>query len=131
MSMLAVILVAKIALTIVLWTIPPLLFSSSWLRRFGFPVPQPLMFLRLLGLAYFSLAVGYVLGLQSLCHGIYPSQTVLIGIVSNGGAFVLLVTGVAQSVWKTWGPVAKATMWASLVGTGLITFGLILFGPLR
>lgn len=131
MSMLATIFLAKIALTIVLWTIPPLLFPTSWLCMLGFPVVQPSIFLRLLGMAYFSLAVGYFLGWRSLQQGDYPFSTVLMGIVSNGGAFFLLAIAALQSVWKEWGDLARATMWASLMGTGLITFGLILFGPLK
>lgn len=131
MQILAAVLVAKITLTICLWSIPPLLFPPCWLRTLGFPVPEPRIFLRLLGMAYLSLAVGYLHGLQCLLGGVYPSDTVLVGIVSNGGAFVLLAISARQSIWKEWGFLARVIMWISLVGTGVITLGLVVFGPFR
>ncbi len=50
---------AKIALTVVAWCIPLLLFPASLLARLGFPIPTPDVFVRLLGMAYLALGYGF------------------------------------------------------------------------
>ena len=128
---LARVLVAKIALTVLAWCIPLLLFPASLLETLGFPVPEPRLFLRLLGVAYTALVVGYWRGLQSTRSGEYPASTVTVGIVSNGGAFGILCASAWLGTWSDWGAFAQTIMWGSLAGTGGITAGLVLFGPLR
>ena len=94
--------------------------------------PKTGILLRLLGMAYLSLALCYFFGLQSQQDKIYPSDTVWIGILSNGGAFaVLLNSGVRTTNWKEWGSLAKVFMWISLFATGMICSSLVIFGPLR
>ena len=132
MHPLEIVLVVKIALTLLLWSIPLMLIPLDGLRKLGFPVQQPEIFLRLLGMAYLSLALCYFFGLQSQQDKIYPSDTVWIGILSNGGAFaVLLNSRVRTTNWKEWGSLAKVFMWISLFATGMICSSLVIFGPLR
>ena len=132
MQPLEIVLVVKIALTLLLWSIPLMLIPLDGLRKLGFPVQQPEIFLRLLGMAYLSLGLCYFFGLQSQQDKIYPSDTVWIGILSNGGAFaVLLNSGVRTTNWKEWGSLAKVFMWISLFATGMICSSLVIFGPLR
>lgn len=130
MSNLSKILVAKIAMTVLVWCIPLLLFPVNLLQVLGFVVPEPHLFLRLLGMAYVSLVVGYAFALQSSLRGEYPRPGVWVGIVSNGGAFILLLVGAANAAWASWGIFAQVVMWLSLAGTGAITAGLSVFGPL-
>lgn len=80
-------------------------------------------------MAYGALLVDYVFGLIATRRGRYPRGTVWTGIVSNGGAFLILSIGALQGVWAAWGPLARMGMWASLAATGLISAGLIAFGP--
>jgi hypothetical protein len=131
MRPLSAILVAKIVLTLAVWCVPLLLFPASWLSALGFPLPEPLLFLRLLGMAYAALVVGYWFGLQAARRGEYPRDVVWVGIVSNGGAFVMLAIAAVAGTWSSWGIVANALMWASLAGTGAIAAALAWFGPLR
>ena len=63
-------------------------FPSSVLEWLGFVVPNPPVFLRLLGMAYLALAVGYAFGLRDSLGGKYPIGTVWVGIVGNGGALL-------------------------------------------
>lgn len=130
MSNLSKVLVVKIAMTVLVWCIPLLLFPVSLLQVLGFVVPEPHLFLRLLGMAYVALVVGYAFSLQSSLRGEYPRSGVWVGIVSNGGAFILLLVGAAGAVWASWGVFAQAVMWLSLAGTGAVTAGLTVFGPL-
>lgn len=123
------ILAFKIALTVCVWCVPLLLFPGAWLRALGFPTPEPLIFLRLLGMAYTALVVGYVFGFRSARRGVYPAEVVWVGIVSNGGAFVLLLAAALNRSWGTWGVVAQATMCGSLLGTAAIAASLVQFGP--
>jgi hypothetical protein len=129
MSHLSKVLAAKIVLTVLVWCIPLLLFPASVLRWLGFEVPEPPLFLRLLGMAYSALVIGYGFGLRESLRGVYPAASVWVGMVSNGGACLLLVIAAIQGAWAHWGVIAQSVMWGSLVGTGLITAGLIRFGP--
>ncbi len=125
------VLFAKIFLTVALWCIPLLFFPASLLASLGFPVPEPQLFLRLLGMAYGALVVGYAFALRATLRGEYPAAAVWMGIVSNGGAFVLLQSAAILHVWASWGAFARVFMWASLAATGAIALGLVLCGPLR
>lgn len=131
MTALARILAAKIALTLALWCVPLLLFPPAWLAALGFPLPQPLLFLRLLGMAYAALVVGYGFGLRAARRGEYPAAVVWVGIASNGGACGLLASAAAAGTWTGWGAVANGLMWCSLLATAAIAFALVVYGPLR
>ena len=130
MSNLSVILIVKIAITAILWGGPLLLLPSSLLSRIGFPLPEPQLFLRLLGVAYWALLAGYVFGLRVSLQGGYPAEAIWVGIISNGGAFILLTAGAIRGIWSSWGVLAQVVMWGSVLGTGFVTTGLIWFGPL-
>jgi hypothetical protein len=123
------VLFLKIVVTTVLWFGPLLLFPVSLLERLGFPTGPSTIFLKLLGMAYGALLVGYVFGWVDTLRGRYPRSTVWAGIVSNGGAFLLLSMGALQGTWTAWESPARILMWISLAATGLISAGLIVFGP--
>lgn len=122
-------LILKIGITVFFWFIPLLFFPVSWLKSIGLPDLGPPIFIRLLGMAYGALLVGYVFGLIEGLNGRYPRQAVWAGIVSNGGAFLLLSMGAYRHVWATWEGWAPTFMWGSLGATGLISAALIAFGP--
>jgi hypothetical protein len=122
------VLVLKIVITIGFWFGPLLLVPIPLLERLGFPTCPSAIFLRLLGMAYGALTVSYLFGLVATRQGRYPGSTVWTGIVSNGGAFLLLCVGALQGTWAAWGSPARLMMWASLAATGLITAGLVIFG---
>ena len=128
MSPLSQVLIFKIVFTIGAWCIPLLLFPTSRFKSLGFKVPEPILYFRLLGIAYTALVVGYVFGLQTSLGGGYPSNIVWVCIVSNGGAFLYLVLNAVSGTWASWENPARVLMWGSLVLTGLITAGLIIFG---
>ena len=130
MKALSIIFIIKIVLTVFVWCIPLLFFPATWLQWLGFPVPEPQLFLRLLGMAYTALVVGYGFGLRAAMQNQYPHDVVWVGVVSNGGACILLANAAATSVWADWGNIAQWIMWGSLAGTGLIMLGLIWFGLL-
>jgi len=123
------VLTLKIVLTAAVWCVPMLLFPPDVLRALGFPVPEPLLFVRLLGMAYVALLVGYGLGLRDARAGRYPATVVWMGLVSNGGACLLLLVAACVGTWAPWGAFARAVMWGSLFGTAAITAGLAWFGP--
>jgi hypothetical protein len=101
-----------------------------WLKHIGFYDLGTPVFVRLLGMAYGSLLVGYCFGFVDCRHGIYPRNTVWVGMVSNGGAFLLLLIGAIESTWSEWGWMARIIMWISLAVTASICTGLTVFGPL-
>ncbi|HWK89443.1 MAG TPA: hypothetical protein VNP72_05585 [Longimicrobium sp.] len=89
---------------------------------------EPPVFLRLLGMAFLSLAVGYWLGLRETYRGEHPAATVTVGIVSNGGSCLILLFYGLRGTWNDWQGPGPVFMWASVVATGLVTAGLIAYG---
>ncbi len=131
MNGLSKVLVFKIVFTLTASCIPLLLLPANLLQWLGFTIPEPLVFIRLLGMAYVALIVGYSFGLKASLQGNYPASIVWMGIVSNGGAFVLLAHAAIQNTWGSWGLFAQVLMWISLFCVACITIGLIAFGPYR
>jgi hypothetical protein len=125
---LAAIFIVKIAVTVLLWCIPLLLLPSVALESLGFEVPQPEIFLRLLGMAYAALVLSYWFGLRATWRGQYPAAAVWVGTVSNGGACALLIIAVVQGVGDSWCVGARLFLWISMMVTGLIALSLVVFG---
>ena len=128
MNGLAIVFIIKIGFTLVLWCLPLLMVPEILLIKLGLPKPSSMLFLRLLGMAYLALTVGYGFGLIETLNGGHPRDIVLMGIISNGGAcLILLINGVFRS-WQAWGPPAQFMMWFSLIATGGIALGLVVTG---
>jgi hypothetical protein len=126
MNPLKLILTIKIIFTAFVWALPLLFIPKQAARFLGIPVPQPILFAHLLGAAFLALLAGYIFGLLDLNHGKDVSNTVWVGIISNGAAFLILLLFGGQ--WKRWGTRAVIYMWISTAMTLLITLGLIVFG---
>jgi len=126
MNPLKLILTIKVVFTAVFWSLPLLFFPKRAAKLLGMPVPQPILFAHLLGAAFLALLVGYILGLLDLSHGRGVSNTVWVGVVSNGLAFLILLIFAEQ--WNRWGTRAVIYMWGSTAMTLLITLGLVVFG---
>jgi len=124
---LEMVLIAKIALTIFFWCLPLIFFPSALLICLGFDM-GPLIFVRLLGFAYLALLVGYILAWRNFKTGIYPANTILVGLVSNFGACMVLCWGLLDGQWSEWGPIAQLYMWTSITATGAISFSLYKYG---
>lgn len=131
MDLLAAVLSVKILVTLFFWSLPLLTFPRSWFVWMGMPEPKPMLFLRLLGAAYFALVVGYISGLRRLGRGDEVGDIVWVGITSNGSAFlILLLCGIAGT-WKGWDILARSYMWISTLLTASITLGLVVTGLFR
>ena len=130
MSSLSWVLLVKIVFTVFGLGLPMLFCPKSLFKSLGFDVPEPIMFLRLLGMAYIALVVTYWDGFETSLGGAYPAAVVWTGIGSNGGAFVILVYNAISGTWRSWGKWARAMMQIALVVIGGITAGLIIFGVL-
>jgi hypothetical protein len=91
MTWLSLLLLFKIAYTL-LTTVGPLLLLPA--RRIGDALavgPEAIPFLRLYGVALLALLVGYSSGVPAAEAGQYPGGIVAMGLVSNAGAAVTLV----------------------------------------
>lgn len=129
MQILKLVLEIKIFVTLVVWSLPLIIFRPSWLILIGFPDPGTLIiFIRLLGAAYFSLTIGYILGYLDLAKGESIENTVTVGIVSNFLACIILMIYGVLGKWTNWGKYARIFMWGSIVATGAITVGLFFSG---
>lgn len=123
---LRIVLWVKIIVTAVLWCIPLLAFPAKWFDDIGYPgEPNPMLFVRLLGVAYLALGVGYVRGLRELNCGGTAEHAVAVGIVSNGLACLVLLIYLVRGEFTDWGVWARAHIWASIAATGLVTLGLL------
>ena len=87
-----------------------------------------LMFLRMLGWAYFALCIGYAFGLKDARVGVLNPGPIWMGIFSNGGACLFLLTYGLQGAWNEWDPWIRFVLWASCLAAGFITTGLVAFG---
>lgn len=126
MSPLKIILIVKIVFTAIFWSLPLLLFPKRAANLLGMPAPQPVLFAHLLGAAFLALLAGYTLGLLDLSQNKGADNTVWVGIISNGSAFLLLLMFAGQ--WSKWGTRAAVYLWVSTAVTLLITLGLVVFG---
>lgn len=118
----------KIGATMLFWCIPLLTFPAHMLELLGLPPQSTLIFLRMLGWAYFALCVGYTFALSEARRGQRLIGAIWVGIVSNGGACLLLVFYGLAGAWNAWGQLAQFILWGSAVSTALITFGLFRYG---
>jgi hypothetical protein len=87
---LLIVLLIKILVTLFFWSFPLLLLPISYLERIGIPSTTSSVFIRLLGAAYTALLVGYILAVGDLRRNRNVSNTVWVGIVSNGLACIIL-----------------------------------------
>ncbi len=121
------ILIIKIIVTTILWAIP-LLFGTPELFAFiGIPFPEPSIFLRLLGMAYFTLIFVYYNGYKLLKQRRTAAASeiaISAGIVSNGLAFIVLFFAGTSGTWNNWGTLGEIYMWVSTVLTFLFSIGL-------
>ena len=119
----------KIVATVLIWCFPMLLFPSGWLLTLGLtPQPNDFMFVRLLGWAYLALCVGYGFGLRHALNGRRALGPIWVGIVSNGGACVLLAYFVSCGAWSGFSAAILFILWSSVVATAGITAGLWTWG---
>ena len=117
-------LIKKIALTLLFVCIPLLFFPISAFQYFGIQAPEPLIFVRLLGVAYLALVVGYIGGIKLINNNQSPIHAIDMGIVSNGAAaLTILYFGVTGS-WSNWGNGAQIYMWCILAASALMTVNL-------
>ena len=127
MKALKKILFRKIVVTGLFWCVPLLLFPASWFEALGMSAPIPLMFLRLLGAAYFALLVGYYMALKGLEKGENPKAVVYMGIASNGLSGIILLFFGLMGTWSSWGIMAQWIMWLSALGAIAVTVSLLRF----
>jgi hypothetical protein len=126
MSGLRATLLAKFVFTIVL-AVPLLFFPAAAARRLGIPEPKPILWVHLYGAAFVALLVGYGLGLKRTLRGQDVTDTVWVGMVSNGLACGLLL--VFRREWETWGgSTAQVCLWGATAATFSIMAGPLVFG---
>ena len=122
----------KIGATVLFWSIPLLVLPRNVFLTVGLiqsVETNETMFLRLLGWAYLALCVGYSLGLmESLNGGKVVDGPIYVGLVSNGGACVMLGCYGISGAWSQYHGFVQFVGWSSVVATFFITLGLYLFG---
>ena len=98
MSFLSVLLIYKIVGSILLVCTPFLFFSQEKLEKLTKVQSQNTVLFRLYGVAILSLLVGYAFALHASFNGQFPFNGVIMGLVSNGGASIVMLS---QGAWKT------------------------------
>ena len=121
---LLVVLAVKIVVTALLWALPLVFFPAWGFAAFGIPVPEPMIFARLLGLAYVSLLVGYGWGFLRLKLGEQIDGIVWMGIVSNAGASLAIVIAALVGSFEAWPMLGKIYMGTSAALTSAIAAAL-------
>ncbi len=91
MSWLSLLLIMKISVTGLLVAAPFMLLPRVMLEKStNISTPTPLFF-RLYGVAITALLIGYSFGIRAAEAGHFPWGVVCMGVVSNGGAAILLL----------------------------------------
>ena len=81
----------KMILTVFLWIVPLLFFRISFLEaQFHVSLQSIAVLIKVLGAGYVALFVNHGFGYAAKRNNAYPRGVVWTGIVSNGGAFLLL-----------------------------------------
>lgn len=128
MSPLEMVLWFKIVATLLLWALPLLLIPTSLQKKWKLIAIEPPLFGRLLGLAYLALVVGYSSGIMTLRNGQWPTAIIWMGLVSNGGALLLLLFSGIRGDWSSEAKPTKALLWLSAAVLAIITTGLVVYG---
>lgn len=123
MTWLSLLLVFKIVVTLFSSVLPLLLLSRPAVARQLEIDVAAVPYLRLYAVALLALLVGYASGLQTAETGVFPDGVVRMGIVSNVGATLgLLTTGLYRRLWPAvpiFGAIAlgliAAAFWPELV----------------
>ena len=118
----------KILATFFAWCLPLIFFPAEWIIAAGFPSSVTGMLTKLLGWAYLALLVGYSFGLKSAMAGQVDKATICMGIVSNFGAGIIMISYGFQGHFQDWGAYAQFHMWASASAVLLISAGLYWYG---
>ena len=121
----------KIAGTVLLWCLPLSVQPQSLMTALDLNTPIASLFLRLLAIAYLALCVGYGLGWRAAGQGVLLTGPLWVGLVSNGGACVLLTAYGSMGAWNNLPPTIQSALWLSAASTALITLGLWLLGLQR
>ncbi|MDM8556680.1 hypothetical protein QUF75_18295 [Desulfococcaceae bacterium HSG7] len=116
--------IRKITITAIFLCIPLLFFPSNLFESLGIPAPHPLIFTRLLGVAYLALIVGYYGGIKALDNNRNPLFAIDMGLVSNGAASLVFLYFGIMGGWSGWSIGAQVYMWLLLVGAFVITLNL-------
>lgn len=111
------VLLLKIIITAALWAVPLMLIPSSLLNSMGFPVVD-LMFVRLLGIAYFSLGVNYYFGYTWTKKNHFPVCSAWTGVISNGLSSIYLSFLILTGSILDWGRFAQAYIIVSALAAG-------------
>ncbi len=102
MSYLALLLVAKIAVTALLVALPFLVAPLAKLEATTRVSAKSTLFFRLYGVAIAALLVGYGFGIPTADSGQFPWGVVSMGLVSNAGAAFLLLRSSKPSSSGFW-----------------------------
>lgn len=103
MSLIALLLTAKIAVTAVLTAGPFLFLPSARLAVMTGAGAGGATLFRLYGIAILALLVGYASGFWTIAAGDFPWGVVAMGFVSNAGAALVLF---ATGAWRRARPIA-------------------------
>ncbi len=115
-----IILLIKIVVTFILWAAPLLFGTPELFNYLGIPFPEPAIFMRLLGMAYFTLIFVYYNGYKLLKirrNAAASEIAISAGIVSNGLAFIVLFYSGTSGAWNSWEIIGQIYMWVSTVLT--------------
>lgn len=124
MLLLKRVLMFKITVTVFAWVLPFLFFPKDWIQLFMGFSPEPQFPIRLLGWSYLALAVGYSYGFKQANMGITPWGVILMGLVSNGGAAVIVGWHLLYGEASDLAGIPLLLIWGSFAALLAITLGL-------
>lgn len=121
------ILGARVLTALLIWVLPALLASPSWLTAFGIAEPdtEHFVFLRLWAAASFAIVVGQAFAWRTPARHI---GTLLVTIVADGMSAIVVVSVGAGGAFSHWTALAEAYAWTSALAWIGFAVGLTISG---
>jgi len=114
----------KIIFTFFIWSLPLLLFWPNLFVCLGFPLPVPMLFVKLLGVTFFALGINYIFALQQAYQGEIYKPTLIVGFISNFMASVFIFYYEFVGTYTLWENFAKIFIRFSGITTLIISCSL-------
>lgn len=126
--MLAALLWILIAVTICCWCVPLLFLSRTLLRKIHIPVTEPILFVRLLGVASLALCIQYVLEVLRVQRGYHPTHVGLVALIHCGMSAAIIWRYALHGQYARWPRITRIYVYTAGAVMTVLALALLFVG---